>query len=334
MKKLSLTAITVLAFFALSSCLSIKVDESTAFAPPKRALGPANNVAELDARKLAQFQPGIDKGAYRLEPDGNGSFLLSRQNDTRNREALMPPPILLSNGFIGEGGARIAWTSYSRPSPAANGTVRQRPLVVHCAGNGGDRYNSGFNYAVKALPWADVLVFDYPGYGDTPGPASAATFEAAGSALTTHIAALAQDRKLVFWGHSLGSFVCSRLAALTAETDGLILETPALNAAAVARAWTPSFARPFVRPTVAPSLASYDVVTSSSQMKGPILVLGAGKDNVLPVRLARQVADGLKSSNANVIYQEFPQAQHMNIPDQPSFTATIANFFRIIESTP
>ena len=211
-------------------------------------------------------------------------------------------------------------------------TPQVRPLVVHCAGNAGDRYNSGGDYADKALPFADVLVFDYPGYGDTPGPASAATFEAASRVLSDFVVSQTQNRKLVLWGHSLGGFVCSRLAQTIPSADGLILETTAPNAAAVAKAWTPIYARPFIRAQVAPSLAGYDVVGSAAQLKGPVLVLGATKDEVLPVTLARQIADSLKSRNANVTYYEFAQAKHMNVPAQAEFNGVIATFFKTVES--
>ena len=225
-----------------------------------------------------------------------------------------------------------SWTLYT--SVAADGAERgpDRPLVVHCAGNAGDRYNSGGRYAQKALPWADVLVFDYPGYGDTPGPASAANFESVGRALSEHIVTLSQDRKLVFWGHSLGGFVCARLAATIPTTDGLVLETTAPTAAAVAQAWTPSYARLFVRTSVVPSLASYDVVADAAKVKGPVLVLGAAKDQVLSVALARQVAEDLRVRIPNVTYIEFQNARHEDVPDQPNFNPSINAFFLSVES--
>jgi pimeloyl-ACP methyl ester carboxylesterase len=246
----------------------------------------------------------------------------------------LPPSVIYRNGFIGEGVGRVAWTMFTAVGADGKEVNDQRPLVVHCAGNAGDRYNSGGDYASKAITNADVFVFDYPGYGDTPGPANAANFEASSTALTSYIGTLAANRPLVFWGHSLGGFVCARLAAATPQADGLVLETTAPNAQAVAKAWTPSYARLIVRTQVVPSLASYDVVALAAQVKGPVLVLGAAKDGVLPVTLARQVADGLKSAKANITYKEFPQARHEDVPKQTGFNETIADFFKSVESQP
>jgi pimeloyl-ACP methyl ester carboxylesterase len=323
----------VLACAWLSACVSVTVDERTAFAPPKREQGPATSVAELDTRVTARLKGWADQGRLRLDPEPSGgtriTYLQTEAQRAAGQSAL--PTSVFTNGFIDDGKTRVAWTFYRAPdAPAAS----PRPLVVHCAGNAGDRYNSGPVYASKVMPWADVLIFDYPGYGDTPGPASAANFEAAAQGLITHVTGLSQNRKLVFWGHSLGGFVCSRLAALTPGADGLVLETTAPNAAAVARAWTPSYARLFVRANVAPSLQSYDVVAASAQVSGPVLVLGATKDETLPVTLARQVADGLKARNARVTYQEYPDAKHHNVSAQKGFADTVADFFKTVESQP
>jgi pimeloyl-ACP methyl ester carboxylesterase len=336
MNALRTYAIFLLGAHLLAGCVTVKIDERAAFAPPKRELAPATTVAELNARMADRFKGGVDEGVWAASAEPNdGTRLTFRADGPFGRAGrTLPPPIVYRNGFIGEGAGRVAWTMFTEIGDDGKERSAQRPLVVHCAGNAGDRYNSGADYASTAITNADVFVFDYPGYGDTPGPANAANFEASATALTNHIAMLSENRPLVFWGHSLGGFVCARLAASMPQADGLILETTAPNAQAVAKAWTPSYARLFVRTQVVPSLASYDVVSLAAQVKGPVLVLGAAKDGVLPVTLARQVADGLKSAKANVTYKEFPNARHMNVPKQAGFSQTIADFFKSVESQP
>lgn len=320
----------------LAGCVTIKVDEATAFAPPKRELGPASTLNELNARMAAHLQRDADNGNLLLETVSSGANHVSFKPDGPRRVAgrPIPEPVSYTNRFIGEGASRVAVTFYSNAAQPNTAALASRPLVVHCAGNAGDRYNTGLSYATKALPWADVLVFDYPGYGDTPGPASAGAFEAVAKTITDHVTAISGERKLVFWGHSLGGFVCARLAASVPGADGLILETTAPNAAAVAKAWTPSYARMVVRTQVAPSLASYDVVGDAARVNGPVLVLGATKDATLPVALARKISDGLKSRNATVTYQEFPDARHFDVRYQAGFSDTVTNFFKTIESQP
>jgi predicted esterase len=322
-----------LALPLLLGCVTVTVDEKTAFQPPKRHMAPATTVAELDARFLVdRVNAGITERLWRIEATGDGGTKLTFRSDgpLGRRAWPLPPPTIFRHNFIGEGQRRIATTLYTRET---SNTV-QRPIVVHCGGNATDRYDSFSYYVGAVLDWADVLTFDYPGYGDTLGPANAANFEASAQTLSNYATSLGQNRKLVFWGHSLGGFVCSRLAAQTPEADGLILETTAPNAAAVARAWTPSYARLFVRAKVAPSLAGYDVVEAAARVKGLVLVLGATKDKVLPVALARQVADGLKSRDASITYHEFPNARHENVPNQADYEAVISAYFSKIESQP
>jgi pimeloyl-ACP methyl ester carboxylesterase len=336
MMKVPLFLATTVLLSAIAGCVTIKVDEASAFAPPKRELGPASTQSELDARMAARLQRGVATGGLILStaPNGEKRISFGPEWGPNITDRSLLAPLTYSNQFVGEGAGRVATTLYSRAATTEISQTQPRPLVVHCAGNAGDRYNSGLNYATKVLPWADVLVFDYPGYGDTPGPASAAAFEAASKTITDHVTAIIGNRKLVFWGHSLGGFVCARLAASVSGADGLILETTAPNAAAVAKAWTPSYARSVVRTSVAPSLASYDVVADAARTTGPVLVLGATKDNVLPVTLARQIFDGLKTRGANVTYQEYPDANHLAVRYQAGFTDTVARFFSAVDAQP
>jgi len=56
------------------------------------------------------------------------------------------------------------------------------------------------------------------------------------------------------------------------------------------------------------------------------LVLGAAKDKTLPVKLSRKLADGLISGEADVTYIEFSNANHISIPTQDEFQASIELF--------
>ena len=74
------------------------------------------------------------------------------------------------NFIVGEG-QYLATTLIER----ANKEKENRPLVVHCGGNASDRYESAALYAQKIISTADVLMFDYPGYGESAGRATATT---------------------------------------------------------------------------------------------------------------------------------------------------------------
>jgi pimeloyl-ACP methyl ester carboxylesterase len=312
--------VMIAAAMSLAGCLQMTIDEGTAFAPPERRhAAPAVSATELATRWQAHFAEREASGRLTVEPVDEASMVMRFTVDQAN-----PAPLdaVVRHGLLSTNAGSIAWASFSTLEP-----LEGRPLIVHCAGNAGDRYNSALPYARKAFPWGDVLTFDYPGYGESGGVPNAASFEAALSAVSGFAAAQSEGRPLVFWGHSLGGFVCARLASVTPGADGLILETTARNADQVADAWTPWYASALVRVDVAPSLAGYDSAADAARFGGPILVLGAGRDSVLPVRLARTLANDLTAMGANATYVEYPQAEHWSVPGQEDFEPIIDQFF-------
>lgn len=310
-----------LAVSALGGCVNLVIDEETAFRPPARepTMTAAADTVELAARWKALAATRLGSGNGVLQDGEGGSLRINPPGDE-------DPSFTASHGFLDLGaGERLAWSLFAR-DPADP----VRPLVVHCAGNAGDRYNSGLRYAGKALPWGDVLIFDYPGYGDSTGSPTAASLEAASRALEQDIAARTASRDLIFWGHSLGGFVCARLAERTPGADALILETTARSAGEIAKAWTPWWAGPFISISVVPTLADYDTAVSAKAFGGPVLVLGARRDETLPVGLARSLAEAAKALDAAVTYVEFPDAGHRAVPDAPGFVAAVDGFLRPI----
>jgi pimeloyl-ACP methyl ester carboxylesterase len=228
------------------------------------------------------------------------------------------------HGFLDIEGGRIA---YSLTGLAGKSLDPSRPLIVMCGGNSMDRYSAGVSYAQKGLPWGDVMMFDYPGYGDSTGTPTAPALEAAIKAVVVKARAVSNGRPIIFWGHSLGGFVCGKLASQVPETKALILETTARNAKEVVREWTPPWMRPLVFPKISPSLARYDNARAIGGAKFPVLVLGAGQDKTLPVGLSRSLATALKEANVVVSYHEFAQAEHWNVPNQRDFRKVANTFF-------
>jgi pimeloyl-ACP methyl ester carboxylesterase len=289
--------VRLLAFLAvamLAACGSVNIDDRSVFRPPEHA-APAETVEQLSRWPIAELRASV--------PDAEAR-----------------------HGFVGSGETRVAYTYVTRPG--AN-----RPLIFYCSGNGSDRFTSGVVFAQKTLRWGDVVMIDYPGYGDSPGEPSAAALERAASDLSALATELSRGRSLVFWGHSLGGFVCSRLVRETPETDGVILEATARNALEIGRAWRPWFA-PFIRLSVDESLANFDVADSLGNFRGPILVLGARRDRTLPIRLSRSLNEALRAEGAHVTYVEFPNAQHVDIAWQPEFPAAASPFFASIAGHP
>lgn len=281
-------AILALALFA-AACGKVNIDDHAVFHPPAHG-APAQTVDQLASRwPSAELRTAV-------------------------------PGARAQHGFIGSGATRIAYTYVSKPG--AN-----RPLIFYCGGNGSDRVHSGVYFSRKTLPYGDIVMFDYPGYGDSPGQPSTAALDRDAPELGALATQLAQGRTLVFWGHSLGGFVCSRIVREAPGTSAVVLEATARNAMDVGEAWRPWFLASFIKLSVDPSLARFDVADGLSQFHGPILLMGAGRDHVLPIKLSRQLNAALRTRNARVTYVEFPRAEHLSISWQPNFASVVSPFF-------
>jgi pimeloyl-ACP methyl ester carboxylesterase len=303
------TLLAVAAALAATGCMEVVVDETTVFAP-----------VAFDAA-LAQQTNEFVAG----ESGFGAADRWAAAWDNRVQRGLLtaPAPAFvvseIEHGRI-PGRTSLAWSMITREGP-------NRPRVVRCGGNASTRQKTGFVYTVTAIDHADVLLFDYPGSGETGGEVSAPRFVEMRDELVGFVREKAAGRQLILWGHSLGGFVCSGLAELLPETDGVILETTARNAAEVARAWTPWYAGPFVRIKIEEGLKAYDNANALKAFKGPVLVLGATQDKTLPVQLARSMNRALEELGLNVEYVEFKDGGHSNLPGQPGFADAISAFF-------
>lgn len=199
-----------------------------------------------------------------------------------------------------------------------------RPLILFCGGNMFRRSSAGGSAARKLEPFGDVLMFDYPGYGETGGEADFAHFSAAGAvmAATARAQADAEGRPLIAWGHSLGGVVCAD-AAVKAGADVLVLETTTPGARAAVDQQV-GLMRPFVRVTLAPALASVDVPAALEGYAGKVLVLEAGRDETLPPALSRTLARRLEARGLRVERLVFPDAGHNDVGRQPDFQSRVA----------
>ncbi|WP_313412929.1 alpha/beta hydrolase [Brevundimonas sp.] len=84
------------------------------------------------------------------------------------------------------------------------------PLILYCGGNTFRRSAGGGAAARKLSPLGDVLMFDYPGYGDTVGTADIAHFRAVTEVMARQARALAdaESRPLIAWGWKPGETRC------------------------------------------------------------------------------------------------------------------------------
>lgn len=223
-----------------------------------------------------------------------------------------PPPAGAETLTLPYAGGRIAATR-------VRATDARRPLILFCGGNRFRRAAAGGEAARKLAPFGDVLMFDYPGYGDTSGATDLANFRAVGAVMarTARAQADAEGRRLLVWGHSLGGIVCSE-AAKTARADALVLETTTPGARATVENQV-GLMRPFVRIRLAPALAAVDVPGLLDGYQGPVVVLEAGRDETLPPVLSQTLTRELTARGHDVQRLVFPEAGHNDVGRQPDF---------------
>jgi len=193
------------------------------------------------------------------------------------------------------------------------------PLILYCGGNLFRRGAQGAGVATDLAQFGDVLMFDYPGYGETPGRADFASFRAAGEAVAATARAQAdrEGRKLIAWGHSLGGPVCAE-AGRAVRADAIVLETTTPTARAAVDEMIGLW-RPLVRVRLAPALKTVDVPATLDGYGGKVLVLEAGRDRTLPPALSWELARSLQARGVAVERLSFPNASHDDIARQPDF---------------
>jgi alpha-beta hydrolase superfamily lysophospholipase len=176
-------------------------------------------------------------------------------------------------------GGLMGWIRTSR----VTSTNTRAVLVFH--GNAGSAVDRTFLAdTLQGGQDLDVYLVEYPGYGGRPGiPTEESLFAAAREAFD----AVATKGKVYLVGESLGTGVASHLAGTcSSNVAGVFLIAPFNNFAAAARSHYPIF------PT---SLILKDRYASDVFLRsytGPLAVILAGHDEVVPNHLGRKLFDG------------------------------------------
>lgn len=294
-------AACLLLSFVLQSCVS--VSEDMFFAPPTDS----TRAATLEAMRFDR------------QEQITGLFDRLGRRDTRL-------PMTIKHQFADLGGEHIAVSQVVKATAKA-----EEPLIVHCGGNARDRFNSGMIYSAKVAPWGEALLFDYPGYGDSTGKPTVAAFGAVLADLGPWLDARAKGRPLVVWGHSIGGLICAKIVSLSREVDAIILETSGLSPVAMAR--NKAAIVPFLNVSVKGGFEAYDIGELLKGFDGPVMVVGAGKDQTLPVVLSRDLAKMLKEGGRDTTYVEIAEAGHTNADQFDAFTVAAKAFFSRVADT-
>lgn len=165
-------------------------------------------------------------------------------------------------------------------------------LMLHGnAGQASDRL-----YAVGSFsPEDSVYILEYPGYGNRQGIASKETFDRAAKEAYEFLRELHPRIPVCVASESIGSGPASSLSVLGLPPDKFVLIVPFDKLSLVAEDHFPSF---LVRLLLTDN---WDNVEALSHYKGPVEIIGAEFDTVIPVRHAKALAAAVPGSKLRII---------------------------------
>ena len=165
--------------------------------------------------------------------------------------------------------------------PAPNGTF----LLFH--GNGGTALDRGFYLDPLGKLGFRVILAEYPKYGGRPGKVGEKPFVADGLE-SARLAYEQYGEPLYLLGESLGCGVAAAIAKQTSvPIAGIVLITPWDTLAAVAKSLFPYL------PMSLLLTDKYDSIGNLQSFKGKISVIGAERDEILPIGHARHLYQSL-----------------------------------------
>ncbi len=208
-----------------------------------------------------------------------------------------------------------------------------RPVLLYFSGNAANRANRAYKFRTLAGLGAEIVVFDYRGYGENPGSPSEADFaNDAQSAwrYLTQTRGVPPDR-IVLYGESLGGGVATRLAADLCQSQtppaGLVLCATFSNLAAAAQHHFPFL------PVSWMLLDRYSSQDRVPQVTCPYLQLHGRRDSIVPFELGRVLFDAVPEQSASGVKKRFielPRANHNDIFDleRAAYCEALAAFLR------
>jgi hypothetical protein len=209
--------------------------------------------------------------------------------DMRNRFIYFPGSAAPSEESLKRGNLRLWQASGGdyRGLVAANYTGGEKGTVIVFHGNGGIAADRTYYLNDLGTLGFRVLLAEYPAYGGRSGEVGEKAF-VVDAVETVHLAAEMYDGPLYILGESLGCGVAAAVAAKTSvRIEGIILITPWDTLASVAGAKFP------LLPVRLLLTDRYDNIGNLRLFKGKIAVVGAERDEIIPVSHARKLYGSL-----------------------------------------
>jgi pimeloyl-ACP methyl ester carboxylesterase len=165
-------------------------------------------------------------------------------------------------------------------------------LMLH--GNGGQA--SDRTYALPCFSARDaVYILEYPGYGNRPGVPSKAAFDRAAEAAYRLLRETYPATPICVAAESIGSGPAASLSRLAPPPDKLVLIVPFDTLASVAKDHFPSLLVSLLLTD------DWDNIEALSSFAGPVEIVGAEEDTIIPVRHAWALAAAVPGSKLTIV---------------------------------
>lgn len=150
----------------------------------------------------------------------------------------------------------------------------------------------------------DMIIFDRRGLGSSSGKATVANLLTDADQQVDYIRQNLQPDNIIVHGYSLGSFVATQVAKAN-SIDGLVLQGAATNA----DEWVDERMSWFMKSVLTVKIEKEIQVLDNKQVlsehyTGPLLVIGAEKDQQVPVSLSKSLYDSSASTHKQLIIVE------------------------------
>jgi uncharacterized protein len=189
---------------------------------------------------------------------------------------------------------------------AANDAGGAKGTVVVFHGNGGIAADRTYYLKDLGTLGYRVILAEYPGYGGRKGELGEKSF-VRDALETVRLAGGECDGPLFLLGESLGCGVAAAVAkATTVRIDGIVLITPWDTLASIAREKFPFL------PVRLLLTDSYDNIANLASFKGRIAVVGAERDEIIPLPHASNLFDSLPATARRI--WTIPGAGHNDWP--------------------
>ena len=215
--------------------------------------------------------------------------------------------------------------TYVARSPGARD---REPIAFVLRYTGGDASGAA---AFTASRWCnrpvEVWVVNYPGYGDSSGPARFTTMAPAALTAFDVLKATAGDRPIFVEGFSLGTVPALAVAARR-PVSGLILQNPPPLRELIrgAHGWWNLWL--LAGPTAGQIPADLDTIANARATTAPAIYLLAERDGTIPLPYQRQVADAHAGPKQIILQRGAGHWEPLNTEDEAVLQQAIDRLLR------